>query len=132
MKLANAKILLVNAEAPVLHSHKHVLLNQGYSVETADDGLEALKKVKSFGPELVLLDVMTSKMDGIECCRQIKSSKNAKRTKVVMISPSTDYAEISRAFAAGCDDYLVKPMDLSELLLTVKDLLKFTHLRPAG
>ncbi len=131
MKMNSFKILIVNDEEPVRVSHKHLLANQGYSVETADGGKEALKKVKAFGPELVLLDVMKSSLDGIECCRQIKTSTSTKETKVVVISSSTDYSEISQAFAAGCDDYLVKPMDLSELLLTVKEMLKFSHLKPA-
>ncbi len=131
MKKNSSKILIVDDAEPMRISHKLVLADQGYSVETADDGVEALRKVAAFGPALVLIDTMMSEMDGIECCRQIKSSESTRDIKVVMISQNGDYEMITQAFAAGCDDFVIKPVDRSELLLTVKDVLRFSVLKSA-
>ena len=122
--------ILVVDDTETMRSFGNILLTgQGYSVETADDGMEALNKVDEFDPDLVLLDLMMPNLNGIECCRRIKSSEATRDIKVVMVTSSGEYPRISEAFAAGCDDYVVKPIDRTELLLKVKELLKFSHLR---
>jgi CheY-like chemotaxis protein len=125
----NERILIVD-DTETMRSFGNVLLTgQGYRVETAGDGMEALDKIDAFDPDLVLLDLMMPRLNGIECCRQIKSSEATRDIKVVMVTSSGEYPRISEAFAAGCDDYVVKPIDRTELLLKVKELLKFSHLR---
>lgn len=121
------KILFVDTTEPKRPSQKLVLANQGYCVETAESGMEALKKISAFHPELIFLDISAPNTDGIECCRRIKSNNHTRDIKVVMVSTTDDYREISKAFAAGCDDFVVKPIDNAELVLTVRDLLKFSH-----
>ena len=125
----NERILIVDDTETMRSFGKVLLTGQGYSVQTADDGMEALNKVDAFDPDLVLLDLMMPKLNGIECCRQIKTSEATRDIKVVMVTSSGEYPRISEAFAAGCDDYVVKPIDRTELLLKVKELLKFSHLR---
>ena len=105
------------------------LKGQGYEVETATDGRDALNKIDKFHPELVLLDLMMPEMNGIECCKLIKRNATTRDIKVVMVTSMSEYPKISEAFAAGCDDYVVKPVDRTELMLKVKDLLKFNDLR---
>lgn len=125
----NERILVVD-DTETMRSFENVLLTgQGYCVETAGDGMEALDKIDAFDPDLVLLDLMMPRLNGIECCRRIKSSEATRDIKVVMVTSSGEYPRISEAFAAGCDDYVVKPIDRTELLLKVKELLKFSHLR---
>jgi len=129
MNTQNIKILLANDAEPVQLSHKLMLTEQGYRVETAGDGFEALDKIETFDPDLILLNLTMSGLSGIECCHRIKSNETTNRIKVIMISSSTEYSKISKAFAAGCDDYVVNPIDRAELLLTVNDMLKFSHLK---
>ena len=124
-EMNNYRILIVDEAETMRLSHKLFLSDKGYSVETAGDAGEAWNKIEAFGPELILLDAMMPSKDGIECCRRIKSNEGTREIKVVVISPSTDYERISEAFAAGCDDYVIKPLDRAELLLTIKDILKF-------
>lgn len=125
MEDSSTKILIVDDAESMRLYHKYTLINHGYDVETADDGVEALEKIETFEPELVILDVLMPNMNGIECCRRIKSGDRAKYIKVVFLSSSDDYDMISKAFAAGCDDYVIKPVDRSELVLTIRDVLKF-------
>jgi PleD family two-component response regulator len=127
VETSNTKILIVDDTETMRLFHKHALISHGYDVETADDGEEALEKVATFGPALVILDTLMPKMNGIECCRRIKSDYRAKHIKVVFVSSNDDYDMISKAFAAGCDDYVIKPVDRSELVLTVRDVLKFAR-----
>jgi CheY-like chemotaxis protein len=122
--------ILVVDDTETMRSFYDVLLRgQGYQVEEAQDGVEAMEKVNAEAPALVLMDLMMPNMDGIEACRRIKSSERTRDVKVVMVTSRDEYSRITEAFAAGCDDYIVKPVDRTELMLKVKELLKFTHLR---
>jgi len=123
------KILVVDDTETMRSFYRLLLDSQGYEVEAAQDGVEALQMVRSSTPDLVLMDLVMPNMDGIECCRQIKAREDSRDVKVVMVTSRSEYTRISEAFAAGCDDYVVKPVDRTELMLKVKELLKFSHLR---
>ncbi|MFO8072476.1 MAG: response regulator [Polyangia bacterium] len=125
----NEMILAVDDTETMRAFYDQLLSGQGYSVETADDGQQALERIGDVQPDLILLDVMMPKLDGVETCRRIKSIDSTRDVKVVMVTSRSEYSRISEAFAAGCDDYVVKPVDRTELLLKVKELLKFSHLR---
>jgi two-component system cell cycle response regulator len=123
------RILAVDDTETMRAFYRLLLTGQGYDVATADDGVDAIDKIGDVRPDLVLLDLMMPRMDGIETCRRIKNDEATRDVKVVMCTSRSEYARISEAFAAGCDDYVVKPVDRTELLLKVRELLKFTHLR---
>lgn len=123
------RILSVDDSDTMRTFYDLLLSAHGYRVETAVDGVQAMGKLDAFRPDLVLLDLVMPNMDGIECCRSIKSDVRWRDTKVVMVTSRSDYAQIMEAFAAGCDDYIVKPVDRIELLLKVRELLKFSHPR---
>jgi CheY-like chemotaxis protein len=123
------KILIVD-DTETMRLYEHMLLSgQGYELEMAENGVEALKRIKEFKPDLVLLDIMMPEMDGIECCRQIKSDATIKHTKVVIVTTKSEYGKVKEAFAAGCDDYVTKPINRTELLSKMSELLKFCELR---
>ena len=98
-------------------------------VEYAADGEEALRLIDEFKPHLVLMDIMMPRMDGIECCRRIKANAATRDTKVVMVTTKSEYDKVKEAFAAGCDDYVTKPINRVELLSKLTELLKFVELR---
>ena len=124
-----SKILIVD-DTETMRLYEHMLLSgQGYDLDMAENGVEALKKIKEFQPDLVLLDIMMPEMDGIECCRQIKSDDATKQTKVVIVTTKSEYGKVKEAFAAGCDDYVTKPINRQELLSKMNELLKFCELR---
>ncbi len=123
------RILVVDDTETMRSFYKLLLRAQGFDVETATDGVEALDSVEKTTPDIVLMDMMMPNMDGVECCRRIKAKPEYKDVKVVMVTSRTEYAGISDAFAAGCDDYVVKPVDRTELMLKIRELLRFSHLR---
>lgn len=124
-----SRILIVD-DTETMRLYEHMLLSgQGYDLDMASDGVEAIEKITARKPDLVLLDIMMPRMNGIECCRQIKATEDTKDIKVVMVTTKSEYEKVKEAFAAGCDDYVTKPINRVELLAKMKELLKFAELR---
>lgn len=118
------RILVVGSVESSHFPHILYLATQGYRVETAKDRDDALEMVSFSCPEIVILDADDPTVAASECCRQIKSSSIHRYAKVVIVSSRRGHKDVSLAFAAGCDEFLVKPVERGELVLVVKDLLK--------
>ena len=125
MNKKNIKILLVDNEPDILEFMSYNLLNEGYKVFTANDGVEAIEKAKSKSPHLVLIDVMMPKMDGIEACENIrKLPKLGEKIIIVFLTArSEDYTQVA-GLEAGADDYITKPIKVKVLISKVKSLLR--------
>lgn len=91
------------------------LLSNEYHVVTVPSGEEALKHLAEVAPDVVLLDIMMPGMDGYETCRQIKSGPMGPFTQVILVSGKSSTQERLQGYAAGADDYIVKPFDHDEL-----------------
>lgn len=118
------KILIVDDEPDILEFIKYLLEREDYQVETAANGIEAIKKSKTFKPDLILMDVMMPIMDGIEACRQIKLQPDTKNIFIIFLTArSEEYSEIA-GFEAGADDYINKPVKPRVLLSRIKAILK--------
>ena len=119
-----AKILVVEDEEILLTALKEELTQGGYEVEGAVDGVEGLEKVKSFLPDLVLLDLLMPKMDGMEVLQKLKGDNKTKDVPVVILTNLSDYEKISEALSLGAMDYLVKAnYRLEDLLDKVRTVL---------
>src|SRR3990167_7710308 len=119
-----AKILVVEDEEILLTALKEELTQGGYEVEGAVDGVEGLEKVKSFQPDLVLLDLLMPKMDGMEVLQKLKGDNKTKDVPVVILTNLSDYEKISEALSLGAMDYLVKAnYRLEDLLDKVRTVL---------
>jgi len=92
--------------------------------EVAVDGQDALAKVKSFKPDLVLLDVMMPKLSGFEVCKKLKQDAASRKIMVLMVTALNELGDIERAVQAGTDDFLSKPVNKIELLKRVENMLK--------
>ncbi len=104
------KVLVVDDEEPILELLKYNLEKQGYDVRTAIDGQGAVDVARKFHPDLVLLDIMMPKMDGVEACRQIRAMPELANTFIVFLTArAEEYSEIA-AFDVGADDYILKPI----------------------
>jgi CheY-like chemotaxis protein len=123
------KVLIVDDTETMRLAERMMLAGEGYEIDIAEDGLDALNKIGIARPDLVLMDIMMPRMDGIECCRRIKSDEKTKDIKVVMVTTKSEYERVKEAFAAGCDDYITKPIDKTELISKLRDLMKFVSLR---
>ncbi len=94
-------------------------------IEIAVDGQDTLDKVRSFKPDLVLLDVMMPKLSGFEVCRKVKDDPETSSVMVLMVTALNELGDIERAVNAGTDDFLNKPINKVSLLKRVSTMLKF-------
>jgi adenylate cyclase len=104
------------------------LARDGYEVVVARDGEEALAAAREKQPDLILLDIMMPKIDGIEVCRRLKSDPAFPFTPIIMVTALTDSKDLVRGFEAGGDDYLTKPVDRQALSARVKSMLRIKSL----
>jgi len=122
-KLAH-KVLVVDDEEPILELLKYNLEKSGYEVKIAQDGAKAVDIAKKFVPDLVLLDIMMPKMDGVETCRQLRGLPELQKTFVVFLTArSEEYSEVA-AFDIGADDYITKPIKPRALMSRISALFR--------
>ncbi len=118
------KILIADDNAVNVELLDAYLADFDYEIETAGDGAETLEKVASFGPDLILLDIMMPKLSGFEVCEKLKNDPNTKGIMILMVTALSELGDIERAVNAGCDDYLSKPVNKFELIKRVGNMLK--------
>jgi two-component system, OmpR family, alkaline phosphatase synthesis response regulator PhoP len=114
------KILAVDDERHIVRLVEVNLQRAGYEVVTAYDGKEALEKVKSENPDLVVLDVMMPYMDGFEVLKNLKADPGTAEIPVIMLTAKAQDADVFRGWQSGVDCYLTKPFNPMELLTFVK------------
>jgi two-component system, OmpR family, alkaline phosphatase synthesis response regulator PhoP len=118
------KVLVVDDEEPILELLKYNLEKQGYDVRTAIDGQVAVDIARKFHPDLVLLDIMMPKMDGVEACRQIRAMPELVNTFIVFLTArAEEYSEVA-AFDVGADDYILKPIKPRALMSRISALFR--------
>lgn len=115
------KILVVDDEKLLVKGTKFNLENDGYEVITGSDGVEAVEAVAAQKPDLVILDLMMPRMDGLEACRQIREFSDV---PIIMLTAKADDMDKLMGFEHGCDDYLTKPFNILELKARVRALLR--------
>ncbi len=124
MKNKDITILLVDDEPDIIEIVRYNLTAEGYRVKTAENGLEAISVAKKTKPQLILLDVMMPKMDGMEACRKIRKIPELSETVIAFLTArGEDYSELA-GFEAGADDYITKPIKPKVLVGRVKGLLR--------
>ena len=124
MSKESIKILLVDDEPDILEILSYNLSAEGYSISTASNGLEAVKKAKKHQPHLIIMDVMMPEMDGIEACEKIRILPELKDTVITFLTArGEDYSQVA-GFEAGADDYITKPIKPKVLVSKIKSLLR--------
>jgi two-component system alkaline phosphatase synthesis response regulator PhoP len=119
-----SKILLVDDEPDILEFLGYNLKVEGFTVETAKNGQEAIQTARRFRPDLILLDVMMPGIDGMETCEQIRKIPELKEVMIAFLTArGEDYSQIT-GFNAGGDDYITKPVKPKVLISRIKALLK--------
>ena len=112
------KVLVVDDEKSILDVLVYALKREGYLVDTAYDGKEALHKVNSFNPNILILDLMLPEISGYEVCKKLEE----KNIGIIMLTAKSDIVDKLLGLELGADDYLTKPFDMREVLARVRSL----------
>ncbi|UDM32161.1 response regulator YycF [Lentilactobacillus laojiaonis] len=119
--MAEKKVLVVDDEKPIVDIEKFNLEKEGYEVFTAYDGEEALEQFKELDPDLIILDLMLPKMDGLEVAREIRKTSE---TPIIMVTAKDSEIDKVLGLELGADDYVTKPFSNRELVARVKANLR--------
>ncbi len=128
--LARPLVLVVEDEAALATMLRYNLEKQGFRVDEASDGQEALTRIAEARPDLVLLDWMLPVMSGIEVCRQIRRKAETRALPVIMVTARTEDQDAVRALNTGADDYIAKPFSMDALLARMRALLRRSNTLP--
>ncbi|MGW1248980.1 response regulator transcription factor [Streptomyces sp. NPDC002535] len=116
------RILIVDDEPAVREALRRSLAFEGYGTQDAVDGLDALARMESYAPDLVVLDVQMPRMDGLTAARRIRASGST--VPILMLTARDTVGDRVTGLDAGADDYLVKPFELDELFARIRALLR--------
>ncbi len=122
------KILIVDDEPFNLDLLEQELGEQGYLTERAKDGAEALEKVETCEPDVILLDYMMPRMNGIETVKRLKDNPKHKAIPVILLTAKGSQEDKARGLDAGADDYVVKPFEPVELLARVRSMMRLKEM----
>lgn len=118
------KILIADDNQANVELLEAYLINLDCDIKIAVNGQDALDKVASFSPDLILLDVMMPKLSGFEVCNKLKSDPATKKIMILMVTALNELGDIERAVDAGTDDFLSKPVNKVELIKRVENMLR--------
>ena len=122
------RVLIADDNAANLRIMRMRLAADGYDIVTAGDGEEALAVARDAEPDLILLDIMMPKIDGIEVCRQLKKGQGASFVPIILVTAMTDAKDVVVGLEAGADEYLTKPVDHAALAARVRSMLRIKGL----
>jgi two-component system alkaline phosphatase synthesis response regulator PhoP len=118
------KVLIADDEPDIVEILKYNLQKEGYQVITASNGDEAIEKAKQTGPDLVVLDIMMPKKNGVEVCEILRAQPQFKDTLIMFLTALNDEATQIKGLGTGADDYISKPVSTSVFLSKVQSLLR--------
>ena len=123
--MLDTKILVIDDDVAICETLKNYFEKEGYEVKTVNDGVLGVDSFKLYNPDIVLLDIILSKKDGWQVCREIREVSNQ---PIIIISTKNDTFDKVLGLELGADDYVVKPFDIKELSARIKAVLRRTRL----
>ena len=126
------KILIVEDEQDIAQLVQHYLQKEGFRSVTATSGVEAVKKVKEEKPDLIVLDLMLPEMDGLEVCKQVRSTPDTAMLPIIMLTAKAEESDTIVGLELGADDYVTKPFSPKALVARVKALLRRIDRTPSN
>jgi DNA-binding response OmpR family regulator len=117
------KVAVVDDDREIREALEQALVREGYDVKTAANGLRLVSTLHVDRPDLILLDVMMSWIDGFELCRAIKQNREFKSIPVIFISGRSAPADVERGIKCGAIDYFVKPLEMDRLLARIREVV---------
>jgi len=117
------KVLIIEDEPAIADNLQALLQAKGYEAVCAYDGLEGMAQARRLHPQIILLDIMLPRISGIDICRKLKADAATKHIRIVMVTGLGRTADVEQAFAAGADDYLIKPFDADRIFRKIDKVL---------
>jgi CheY-like chemotaxis protein len=127
--MPTSKILIADDNQPNVELLEAYLAEVDCEIAVAADGRETLEKVAEFQPDLILLDIMMPKLSGFEVCRTLKADPATRHIIIIMVTALGESGDIERAVAAGCNDFLSKPINKLDFLKRVEIQLELRHVK---
>ena len=121
--LEEKKILIVDDEPFILKSLSFVLKREGFQVDSATNGLEAMEKIKENKPDIVFLDIMMPKKNGMEVCKWIRNDPFYKDIYVIILTAKGQETDREKGFSFGADEYMTKPFSPSSVVKRIREIL---------
>ncbi len=118
------KILIVDDEIFILKSLTFVLRKEGFHVESATNGMEAKEKIQAERPDIVFLDIMMPKMNGLEVCQWLRQDAVLKDTHVIILTAKGQEADRERGLEIGADEYMTKPFSPSHVVRRIREIFE--------
>lgn len=117
-------ILVVDDEPHIRRTLSYLLTKSGYTVETAQDGVDAIEKAQALIPKLIFLDIMMPKKDGYEVCQSLKSDESLKDIYIILLTAKGQSVDADKGLKQGADEFLTKPYSPLDILSRVKQICK--------
>jgi len=114
------KVMVIDDSKTIRKTAETLLRKQGYDVETANDGFEALAKVAEFKPDIIFVDIMMPRLDGYQTCALIKQNEAFRNTPVIMLSSKDSIFDKARGRLVGSEEYLTKPFARDDLMEAIE------------
>lgn len=121
------KVLVVDDEPDIVEIISYNLSKEGYEIQTAKNGIEALEKAEFFKPDLVILDIMMPKMNGVEVCQILRSKPEYNNTLIIFLTALSDEVSQIKGLETGADDYVNKPISPKVLISRVNAIFRRLH-----
>ncbi len=121
--MSKARILVVEDDADIANMLKIYFSSQGYEVDIAPRGEEALEKTRQNMPHLIVLDIMLPDIDGYEVCRRLRTSTRTSHIPIIFLTQKDERSDRLQGLELGADDYITKPFDIEELRLRVQNAI---------
>jgi two-component system cell cycle response regulator len=121
------KILIADDEPSIRELLEQVLIADGFEVVLATDGKDALQQILACNPDVILLDIRMPKLDGVTLCKALRVYKETEHTPIIMLTAYNTREHLEQSMAAGADDFLAKPFEVTELRIRVRAMLKLKH-----
>jgi DNA-binding response OmpR family regulator len=117
------KILCVDDSATILMMERMILSKGPYDLVTASDGEEAITKALAERPDLILMDIVMPRLNGFDACRRIREQEQIGATPIIMVTTRGEVQNMENGFESGCNDYVTKPINATELLTKLRNYL---------
>lgn len=122
--MANPTVLIVEDERSLVDVLSYNLEKEGYTVLTATDGQEGLRRAQTSLPDLILLDLMLPTIDGLQICRELRSDARTRNIRIIMLTARSEEVDEIVGFTMGADDYVTKPFKVKPLIHRIKAMLR--------